>query len=116
MATIRFSGEFAVWSYVIGHGQLLLRRTKSNEHPTRVDILLKDVGWMCLPTTFTGLEIRVVPSEEIRGLLTEAGSPRERERKAFLLSGDGWKGHVLAGALAVHEDDGEYNDPSALLG
>ena len=70
---------------------------------------------MCLPMTFTGLQVREVAIEEIRSMLGGAGALREKGRKAFVLSGASSTGYVLAGALAVHEDDGEYNDPSALL-
>jgi len=115
MASKQFQGEFAVWSFTTGHGRLLLRRTKSDAHPTRVDILLTDVGWMCLPMTFTDLQLREVAIEEIRSMLGGAGALREKGRKAFVLSGASSTGYMLAGAFAVHEDDGEYNDPSALL-
>lgn len=115
MTRVQFQGEFAVWSFTIGHGRLLFRRTKSDVHPTRVDILLTDVGWMCLPMTFMDVEVREVALDEIRSMLAVAGALREKGRKAFVLSGAEWTGYVLAGALAVHEDDGEYNDPSALL-
>ncbi len=110
-----FEGEFAVWSFTIGHGRLLLRRAKSKEHPTRVDILLKDVGWMCVPVNFTNVRIREVPREEIQDMLATSGAPKEDGRKVFALAGSNSRGYVLAAVIAFHEDDGEYNDPSALL-
>ena len=113
---INFEGQFAVWSFTIGHGRLLLRRTKSEDHPTRVDILLKDVGWMSLPLNFTNIQIREeTPSEEVREMLAVAGGPRETGRKVFLLFGSGWRGYVFAAVVAFCEDDGDYNDPSALI-
>jgi hypothetical protein len=39
-----FSGRFQWWAYTVSHGQLLLRRTKEPEHPTRADVLFKDVA------------------------------------------------------------------------
>jgi hypothetical protein len=115
MTEICFSGEFAIWSYTIGHGSLLLRRTKSGSHPTRVDVLLKDVSWVCMPTTFIDLQLRQLDAEEGRKLLTKSGGSHEAHRKVFMLSGKDWSGYVQAGAVAVHEDDGEYNDPSPLV-
>jgi hypothetical protein len=113
--SVSFLGEFAIWSFTIGHGRLLLRRTKSKEHPTRVDILLKDVGWMCIPATFTDIQIREGRREDVEDMLLAAGSPREAGRKVFVLSGPAWRGYVLAAVVASREDDGEYDDPSALL-
>lgn len=110
-----FEGNFAVWLYTIGHGCLLLRRTKSEEYPTRIDILLKDVGWMSIPMSFRNIQIREVPREEVQGVLAIAGSPREAGRRVFALSGAGWRGYVLAATVGFHEDYGEYNDPSVLL-
>ena len=112
---ISFRGEFAIWSYTIGHGRLLLRRTKSSEYPSRVDILLKDVGWISMPTAFTDVVIREARLGEMEGVLVAAGSPRESGRKMFALSGSGWQGFVLAAVVTWHEDQGEYNDPSPLL-
>lgn len=115
MAMIQFRGEFAIWSYTVGHGRLMLRRPKTLEHPTRVDILLKDVGWMCLPTSFADIQIQEMGLEGAPRVLAEAGALRTMGRKLFVLSGTGCRGYVLAGTVAFHEDDAEYNDPSALL-
>jgi hypothetical protein len=114
-ASMKFEGQFAVWAFTIGHGRLLIRRTKSDEHPTRVDILLKDVGWMCIPVNFTDIQIREVPLEEAEGLLAAAGRVRDSDRKLFRLSGLGWQGYVLAAVMTSHEDEGEYDDPSHLM-
>lgn len=111
---MRFDGPFAVWCYTIEHGRLLLRRTKSTEHPTRVDILFKDVGWMCMPTTFADVRIREASSGEADSLLS-AGSLRTLGRRIYAVFGPNWEGYVLAGVVVWKEDDGEYNDPSLLL-
>jgi hypothetical protein len=113
--TLRFQGAFAVWSYTIGHGRLLLRRPKAPGFPTRVDVLFKDTGWFCLPMTFDDLEIREVPLEEAGALLERAGHLRTAERRLFALSGAGGRGYVLAAVGVWHEDAVEYHEPSPLL-
>jgi hypothetical protein len=112
---VRFDGPFAVWAYTIGHGRLLLRRTKSAEHPTRVDVLFKDVGWMCFPTSLADVRIREAAPGEADNLLASAGPLRTSGRKLFAVSGSNWRGYVLAGVVVWKEDEGEYNDPSSLL-
>jgi hypothetical protein len=111
----RYDGSFAVWSYTIGHGRLLLRRPKSAAFPTRVDILFKNVAWVSLPMNMEGLRIDELPMEEGGVALTDAGSMRTKDRKLFRVSGASWRGHVVAGVVVWHEDDREYNEPSPLL-
>jgi len=112
---LRFEGLFSVWSYVIGHGRLLMRRTKTTDCPTRVDVLFKDVGWACVPMTFEGLRICEAKQGEADSLIARAGPLRMVGRKLFAVSGPGWSGYVLAAVAVSHEDAGDYNDPSALL-
>ena len=111
----RYEGPFAVWSYTIGHGRLLLRRTKSAALPTRVDVLFKNVGWVVLPMNMEGLRIDEVPFEEGAQALTDAGPLRTKDRKLYRLSGTAWRGYVVAGVVVWNEDDREHNDPSPLL-
>jgi hypothetical protein len=113
--TVRFDGRFALWSYTIGHGRLLLRRTKSAEHPTRVDILFKDVGWMCIPTDIADVRIQEATSDEAESVLANTGTVRRDGRKMFVVSGAQCRGYVLAGIVVWKEDVGEYSDPSSLL-
>lgn len=70
---------------------------------------------MCMPMNFTNLQIREVPREEVELMLAVAGSPRETGRSVFALSGTDSRGYVLAAAVAFHEDEGEYHEPSSLL-
>jgi hypothetical protein len=112
---VQFMGAFALWSFTIGHGRLLLRRTKSSAHPHRVDVLFKDTGWICLPSSLENLTIREVPLNIAGALLVSAGSIRKTGRKLFRVTGTAEEGFVLAGAVAWVEDEGEYNDPSSLI-
>ena len=112
---ISFKGSFAVWSYTIGHGRLLIRRVKSSSDPHRIDILFKDSGWICLPSSLDDLSIQEVPVDEPAELFAKAGRVRTNDRKMFKVTGTDQQGYVLAGAVTWAEDEGEYNDPSSLI-
>jgi hypothetical protein len=112
---VQLEGAFAIWSYTIGHGRLLLRRTKTAAHPRRADVLFKDAGWICLPSSMEGVTIAGVSFEVAGELLAKAGPVRTNERKLFKVEGAAQEGFVLAGAVVWVEDDGEYHDPTSLL-
>ena len=108
-----FDGPFSVWSYSVGHGRLLLRRTKSDIYSTRLDVLFKNVGAICMPMTFDSLSITECSIEGAHDLIQQSGT-RIADRRFFAVSGNGWEGKVIAGAVVWHEDDKEYHEPSAL--
>ena len=89
--------KFQLWRYTVSHGQLLLRSTKDDDHPTRVDVLFKNVHAIDLPASMDGLHIHKVGPQSYR------------------LRGNDWEGQVQAGVLAVAEDEGSYLDPSPLF-
>lgn len=113
MMLISSDREFQVWKYTVGHRQLLLRSTKSPQHPTRVDVFFKGVSEFHLPTSLTGLFITEVSESEVQDLcmLSVQTSP-ETGSKVFKVEGKHFVGYVAALALASHEDEGEYYDPS----
>lgn len=86
---------FQMWRYTVSHGQLLLRSTKEDgEQTTRIDILFKGVRRIDMPTLTNGLRIKPA------------------RKRAFSVSGDGWKGSVSALGGWVREDEGDYAEPS----
>lgn len=95
MGVLEFESDrrFQVWKYNVGHGLLLLRSVKDEEHPSRIDVLFVGTNHIDLPMTFDGLRI-------------------EQDGTAFRLSGTGWAGAVSALDMAHAEDEGEYHDPS----
>lgn len=111
----RFDGEFIVWSYTIGHGRLLLRRTKSIVHATRVDILFKNVALICLPMSFEDIRIEEVTFEEAKHFRIDTRWRNMKNRKFFRVSGENWQGYIVASTVVWHEDYHEYDAPSALL-
>ena len=50
--------QFQIWSYKVSHAQLLLRSTKSENNPTRIDLLFKNVAIINIPTLLNDVRIR----------------------------------------------------------
>lgn len=105
---LSYSGRFQWWSYTASHAQLLLRRTKTPERPTQVDVLFKDVELVNLPTTVDDLEVEEVSQEHDT-------TPKTRGVKVFGVRGRGVQGQVIAGAVVHEEADRNYYEDSRLL-
>ena len=117
MATMLFPYRvFQVWSYTVGMGRLLLRSPKSPSAETRVDVLFQNVKALKLPTRLEGLSVRSAGIEELRSIEEEVGLLADENSRVFVLEGANYTGYVVAGVVVEHEDEGEYNDPSALMG
>lgn len=92
--------------------RLLLRSTKSEAYPTRIDILFTGVAEMHLPTMLPGLVISLDASRP-----DSTGQPSGSERVRYGLatsreaSRDGY--FVVAVGITVDEDDKEYFEPGA---
>lgn len=111
---LEFSGRFQWWGYTVGHSQLLFRRTKGHGIATRVDVLFKDVIDVQLPIAFTGLRVEELEHSQASAIIQARASHELGARRVFRLRG-GEKdrdGYVIAAVVAVHEDEGEYFDPS----
>jgi hypothetical protein len=105
--------RFRIWSYKVGHLQLLLRATKTDDFPTRIDVLFKGVKEFHLPTAFDGLSISEASDEETLKLRDLRKSPTLYNReKVFTVQGTDFVGYVVALIAVPHEDEGEYSDPS----
>jgi hypothetical protein len=118
MALIDSKRRFQMWSYIVSHGQLLLRSTKGDGHDTRVDVLFKNVVHINLPTLLTGLRVTEAdPATRNRVLASVTGRSAlpETETHVFLVQDANTSGVVVAGFVGLAEDSGEYSDPSPLL-
>src|SRR6266850_5675976 len=111
---VSFAREFQIWSYNVGHGELLLRSPKIPSLPTRIDILFKDVRAMELRTRITGLSIEEAQPGDIMDRGTKLVDTMEKGHKVYLIKTQDWIGCLIAGAVFWHEDQGEYGQPSAL--
>jgi len=101
-----------VWRYAVGHGQLLLRSTKTPAQPTRIDVLFKNVAALHLPASFDRLSIAETSGVERANLNLQVSSKEMAERKTFVVRSTNFQGYVIASAVVSHEDEGEYDDPS----
>ena len=113
LPSISSNRRFQVWSYKVGHSELLLRATKTDEFPTRIDVLFKGVKEFHLPTLCDGLSITDASDEEVLKLCDLRKSPTLFNReKVFVVQGTDFVGYVAALGVFSHEDKGEYVDPS----
>ncbi len=96
----------------MGHGQLLLRSVKTDTEPTRIDILFKAVRAMKLRTTLEGLRVQDADAHEGEAIARETGEPPKSDLRFFVIESRGFRGYVVASAMATVEDEGDYNDPS----
>lgn len=106
--------SFKIWRYNVSHRQLLLRSTKENDAPTRVDILFKDVIAIKLHTELLGLTIRRISPAEVDSFANEMKGLISDRRTLFSIESARCSGYVLAGQMEQAEDTGEYDEPSYL--
>lgn len=107
-----FERPFRIWSYIVSHNQLLLRSTKGTDAKTRIDVLFKNVSLINIASNLDGLVIEEAGPDEIRLDCTDV---HLKGRKVFRVTSRNCQGYVVAGAVVVHEDEGDYLDPSVLL-
>jgi hypothetical protein len=109
MQPFKYGGRFQMWSYTVGHGQLLLRRTPSATNKKLVDILFVDVKSISLPASIDELEVMVAEHAPPSTIIGSVGS-----RKVFIVRGTEVDGYVVAGAVFHREWQGTHSDPSPL--
>ncbi len=111
-AVTKFSSDrtFQLWAYTVSHAQLLLRSTKTDRHPTRIEVLFKNVRYVALPTRMEGVTLQHCEAAEVpfelSGLSPDGGP-------WFQVGSRGVTGYVAAAVAFVSEDELEYHDPSA---
>ena len=107
--------RFSVYLFWVSHGVLLLRSGKANGEGTRIDVLFKDVVWMSLPAWLNGMTIREGTLADLATTLPASIQNEATQRHVYAVETEGITHHVVAGSLAVAEDQMEYFEPSALL-
>jgi hypothetical protein len=113
--SIHFPGRvFQLWAYTVSRRQLLLRSTKSEEHPSRIDVIFWNVLRVNLPVTLRGLEISE-SSASTNDFLAELPAESRRGQNLYTLKGDITTGSIVASGIDYIEDGGEYDQPSALF-
>lgn len=116
ISSFKSDRKFSVFSYEISHGLLLLRSGKTNEHHTRIDVLVKDVRAMEIRSWFEGFELKEEDREYLREFRSNPIAMIEPENRIYALRGRAWQGFIVGGILLTQEDDGEFMDRSPLLG
>lgn len=106
----RAERTFQVWAYTVSHAQLLLRSVKTDVDETRVDVVFKNVRAMSLCNAFEKLSVQECAVEDLEAATPQSGP----NAKGYKLKSERFTGWVVADAMFVHEDDGEYGDPSAI--
>lgn len=110
---IHFPRRFQLWSYAVSHSLLLLRSTKNEDHPSRLDVLFRGVSEVKLPRSLTNVSIGLVPDGD--PLLDELGVRRKPEIHAFSVTADDYDGgFVVAWSVHFAEDDLDFDDPCAI--
>jgi hypothetical protein len=110
---VKSDRRFTIWKYTVSHSSLLLRSTKSDGVPTRIDVLFKGVREFHLPTNFTGVSIVEASEMEVQQLGILRRSPSvDKSDKVFKVQGRDFVGYVTAMAAFCHEDEREYYEPS----
>lgn len=107
--------KFSLISYDMSHGALLIRSGKTNEHHTRIDVLILDVRAMEIRSWFEGIEIKQVDLNYLTGFPSRPIDMMEIGQKIYGLLGAGWQGFVVGANLCLHEDEADFTAPSALL-
>lgn len=107
---------FQMWTYTVGMGRLLLRSTKTPTFETRIDILFQNVKALKTRSNLDGVSVRIASPSEQSSFELDCGISIGGETVAYVLEGAGPLGYVIAGSVTFHEDEGEYDDESALLG
>lgn len=108
---LNFQRPFKIWVYSVSRSQLLLRSVKSDDFPTRIDILFGGVASINIPTEFFGLSlVEEVISKEVPSI----GTSVLDSRKVYRLSGDSYEGSLVAFTCTWHEDEKAYYEESEI--
>jgi hypothetical protein len=105
--------KFSVLSYSVSHGPLLLRSGRTDEHHTRIDVLILDVRAMEIRSWFEGFEIALVDQDYLRDFRSRPAEMMEPGLNVYAISGKEWQGFIVGGKLFVHEDEADFMAPSA---
>ena len=103
---------FQVWGYTVSHSELLLRSVKSDEFSTRIDVFFKGVKELHLPASFNGLSLETYEEGLQYPSILQGTASLAHGRKVYVAKGNGFVGYIVALQAWIHEDQGEYYDPS----
>jgi len=97
---------FVVYSYHHSHGLLLLRSTKAETTPTRLDVLFQDVRAMELRCWFKGINIELMDNPDfLNAFPSQPMEMMEPGNVVYLLRGENWKGFVVGGIVRSYRSN-----------
>lgn len=110
---LEFPRSFQLWTYTVSHAQLLLRSNKTDQYRTRIDVLFKDVGRICLASKMDAVAIKRINNNEFKLYSSFSDEKELRRRNIYvLLSNESKINYIIAGSMSWNEDSGDYNDES----
>ncbi len=103
---------FQLWAYTVSHGSLLLRSTKTDDDPTRVDVLFRNVKALDLPTVLHGVSVAVAGPDATARVAAATGLAPDDDTVFFEVATRNCTGYVVAGAVSSDEDTREFHEAS----
>jgi len=101
---------FKVWAFSTSHTRLLLRSTKEDGWPTRIDLYFGGVSRMLLRPYYSGLRAGPADPAELAAYRERYGEIPDRST-LFMLEPD-LASFVVSGVMQSYEDEGGFLDPS----
>jgi hypothetical protein len=110
------SRRFQLWRTIVGHSQMLLRSTKDDANPQRIDVLFKPVEAVKLRTLLHGLRVIELAGAQADAIRAEAAATASAaHNRVYRIESSGFQGWVISGAFFTHTDDLDYHEPSYFL-
>ena len=107
--------RFTLVSYNYAHGLLLLRSGRNGAHKTRIDIHFTDVVAIVSRTHMENLEIYEKDSTLALESEINPNDIIEPGHRMFSLHFEGGSGYIIAGNIAMHEDEKQFGEPSFFI-
>ena len=107
--------RFSVVSYNYAFGLLLLSSGHDDVHKTRVDILFTDVVAIVSRMHMKNLEIHEKDSTLAFESEINPNDIIEPGHRMFSLHFEGGSGYIIAGNIAMHEDEKQFGEPSFFI-
>lgn len=115
LTTFSSHRPFQLVSYSGDRGTLLLRSRQYADKETRIDVLFQDVRALEIRCWTEGLEIVLESPEYLDQFASRPRQLLEPGNLVYAVTGRGWHGFILGGALTAAEDRRKPGDPSSLL-
>jgi hypothetical protein len=105
-----------MWLYQVSHDQLLFRSPRGSNAGTRIDVLCSGVTALCVPACIDELVVEEVDPSSVPGLTSVTNARLRLGNSVYRITGSrDVSGFVVCEHVAVHEDEREAHEPSALM-